>query len=365
MRFASVFFGLTCCLLGTLTIAQAQTQQPPSTPPATTPPTTTTPPAAATPAITSARLADIRMRDACVLVDEATKTYYMVASSGAGGVRAYTSKDLITWQGPHIIFRTPQNFWPDANMRGIWAPEMHFYKGKYYLFLTFNTDTLLAEQWRNWLPRVKRGSQVLVGDSPLGPFKPFQNRSTPPTDMMTLDGTLWVEDGIPYMVYCHEWVQIKDGTVEFIQLKDDLSEAVGEPVRLFDGSDGPWAKKSAEFGCYVTDGAWLYRTKTGKLIMIWSGFGAGGYTVGVATSTSGKLRGPWVQQAEPIYDKDGGHAMLFKRFDGQLMMTLHTPNKNTERIRLFEMEDTGDTVRIKAPFPATAPGTPASTTPAP
>jgi len=39
------------------------------------------------------------------------------------------------------------------------------------------------------------------------------------------------------MVYCHEWVQIKDGTVEMIQLKDDLSETVGDPIHLFDGSD--------------------------------------------------------------------------------------------------------------------------------
>jgi hypothetical protein len=41
--------------------------------------------------------------------------------------------------------------------------------------------------------------------------------------MMTLDGTLWVEDELPYMVFCHEWVQIKDGTVESVRLKDDLS----------------------------------------------------------------------------------------------------------------------------------------------
>jgi hypothetical protein len=40
--------------------------------------------------------------------------------------------------------------------------------------------------------------------------------------------------------------------------------------------------------------------------------------------------------------------MLFHRFDGQLMMILHQPNKpRLERARLFEMEDMGDTLRLK------------------
>ena len=163
---------------------------------------------------------------------------------------------------------------------------------------------------------------------------------------------MYIEDGVPYMVYCHEWVQVKDGTVEIIQLKDDLSETVGDPVHLFDGSDAPWGRKSPQWHCYVTDGPFLYRSKSGKLLMIWSSFGKGGYTVGVASSTSGKLRGPWIQQAEPLYASDGGHGMIFKRFDGQLMMVLHQPNgRGLERARLFELEDTGETLKIKAPLP--------------
>lgn len=297
-------------------------------------------------------LADVRMRDVCILADEATKTYYAVSSAGRS-VRAFMSKDLLTWEGPQTIFQTPPDFWGDVNIKSIWAPELHAYKGKYYLFLTFDTDSLFPEQWRNWLPRVRRGSQVLVSDSPTGPFKPFQNHSTLPVDMMTLDGTLWVEDGVPYMVFAHEWVQIKDGTVEMVQLKNDLSETVGEPVRLFDGSDAVWSRKSPQYSCHVTDGPYLYRSKSGKLMMIWSSFGKGGYTVGVAVSASGKLRGPWAQQSEPLFAQDGGHGMIFRRFDGQLMLVLHQPNKMTERAHLFELEDTGETLRITSAFPST------------
>jgi hypothetical protein len=163
-------------------------------------------------------LPDIRLRDVCILRHAPSKTYYAVSSAGRS-VRAFTSKDLVTWQGPQTIFQTPAGIWGEIEIRSIWAPELIAYRDKYYLLLTFDTNALFPEQWRNWRPRVKRGSQVLVSESPAGPFKPFQNRSTLPVDMMTLDGTLWVEDDVPYMVFCHEWVQIKDGTIEIIQLR--------------------------------------------------------------------------------------------------------------------------------------------------
>lgn len=298
------------------------------------------------------KLPDLRMRDACVFVDERTRRYVIVSAGRGASVRAYTSEDLVHWEGPHILFTADATTWRGADVRGIWAPELHAHGGKYYLFLTFDTSTPLAEQWRGWLPRVKRASSVLVADSPLGPFRPFSDRPTLPEDMMTLDGTLWVEDGVPWMVFCHEWVQIVVGTVAKVRLTDDLSATVGEPARLFFGNDAPWAKRNEQYGCYVTDGPWLHRSRTGKLLMLWSGFGAGGYTVAVAESASGKLAGPWTQQPEPVFTGHGGHPMLFRRFDGQLMMALHAPNRPPdERVRLFEMEDTGDTVRIQGPFP--------------
>ena len=128
-----------------------------------------------------------------------------------------------------------------------------------------------------------------------------------PIDYMALDGTLYVEDNQPYMVFCHEWVQIVDGTVEYVRLDKDLAEAIGSPVRMFNGS----ACCVAEPGeSYVTDGCFMYRTRTGKLLMIWASFGPDGYAECVAESLTGKISGPWRQQSEPLFKKDGGHAMI-------------------------------------------------------
>lgn len=348
-RFAAIILPLLAAL-GLPALLTAVDPAPPAAPAPTAAPSPALRPP---PVFGPVKLADLRARDACVWPDPATQTYTMYFSSGQRGphrrpaVVAYTSPDLETWTGPTVVFERPEEWWAD---RGIWAPEMHAYRGKYYLFLTFDSTHRFPEQWRNWLPRVKRASQVLVADSPLGPFQPFRNEPTLPADMMTLDGTLWVEDGVPYMVFCHEWVQIKDGTVALIRLTDDLSATVGEPTHLFHGSDAPWSQKSPQYGCHVTDGPWLYRTRGGRLLLLWSSGSATGYAVGIATSASGRLAGPWTQAPTALFQADGGHPMLFHRFDGQLMLALHQPNQSPqERMRFLELEERDDTLVLKDP----------------
>ncbi len=71
------------------------------------------------------------------------------------------------------------------------------------------------------------------------------------------------------------------------------------------------------------------------------------YTVGMARSVSGKVTGPWEQIPEPLMARDGGHGMIFQSFDGRLIMPIHQPNSGPTRMHLYELEDTGDTLRVK------------------
>ena len=66
-------------------------------------------------------------------------------------------------------------------------------------------------------------------------------------------------------------------------------------------------------------------------------------------SSCGKIAGAWSKD-ELLFSKNGGHGMIFKAFDGRLMLTLHQPNNTpNERMALFELEDTGDTLRLCVP----------------
>lgn len=118
---------------------------------------------------------------------------------------------------------------------------------------------------------------------------------------------------------------------------------------MFKASEAPWVsnrgKKSEKQPTYVTDGPCLYRTKTGKLLMLWSSYRDGLYAETLAYSTTAKLRGPR-KQGDVLVGNDSGHGMLFESFDGKLMMVLHQPFRGA-RGKLFEMEDTGDTLRVK------------------
>jgi arabinan endo-1,5-alpha-L-arabinosidase len=141
-------------------------------------------------------------------------------------------------------------------------------------------------------------------------------------------------------------MKITNGAICYVKLKDDLSETVGEQVTLFHAGEARWSKSGKVLGCNVTDGCFLYKGKTGKLYLLWTSGGAGGYTQGMAISESGRLAGPWTQQDEPLYSQDGGHGMVFATFEGKLMMVLHSPNNRESRPRIFEMEDTGNTLLV-------------------
>ncbi|MBW3616567.1 MAG: hypothetical protein KY446_02265 [Proteobacteria bacterium] len=90
---------------------------------------------------------------------------------------------------------------------------------------------------------------------------------------------------------------------------------------------------------FVTDGPQLHRTRKGQLIMLWSTWAADGYVQAQARSTSGEIDGPWIQLGA-LVRRDSGHGMLFRAFDGQLMMVVHRPFKDA-RGKLYEMRDAG------------------------
>lgn len=298
-------------------------------------------------------LDSIRLSDPCILADENTSTYYM---TGTGGL-LWKSKDLRKWTGPYIVTKTDPNSWMGPYPM-IWAAELHYYKGKYFYFATFtnrsvNIDTIKG----NIIER--RASHVLISDKPDGPYVPMKDSVYLPPEKPTLDGTFWVDkDGKPYMVYCYEWLQNWNGTIEKIELKPDLSGSIGDGQVLFRASDSPWSKELDDNGKIipnkVTDGPWLFITQTGKLGMLWTSWVFSDYTQGVAYSESGTLDGPWVQEKEPITPPNYGHGMLFRTFEGKLLMSVHSHksfNGRTIRIpHLFEVDDSGDKIILGKPY---------------
>lgn len=290
-------------------------------------------------------LDSIVLSDPFILADQKTKLYYM---TGTGGM-LWKSKDLKLWDGPHKIAKTDSTSWMGPAPM-IWAAEIHAYKNKYYYFATFTNRSVKIDTVKGTAIE-RRACHVLVSNNPDGPFVPMKDDIYLPANMPTLDGTLWIDkDGKPYMVYCYEWLQALDGTIEKIELKPDLSGTIGKASLMFRASEAPWSREKDENGNdkpnKVTDGPYLFETKTGRLGMIWTSWIYDVYTQGVAYSTSGTLDGPWIQEKDPITPSNYGHGMLFCNFDGKLLMSIHSHKEVNGRYRriphLFEVDLAGD-----------------------
>ena len=64
--------------------------------------------------------------------------------------------------------------------------------------------------------------------------------------------------------------------------------------------------------------------------------------MGIARSETGTVLGPWHQDDEPLWSDDGGHGMLFRTFDGELRLALHTPNDTPDERARFVLIDEVD-----------------------
>jgi GH43 family beta-xylosidase len=243
----------------------------------------------------------------------------------------YISDDLINFSDPIPVFRKDETYWGTHHF---WAPEVHKYNGRFYMFVTVASKTR------------KRGVQILVCDTPDGTFMPVINDAVTPSEWECLDGTLYVDEAdVPYLVFCHEHTQIIDGAICYARLNDDLSAFVGDVVTMFSASSCGWADPIKETH-YVTDGPFMCRSKIGELFMIWSSFVKGNYAEGLVKFKNGKI-GLDFDHLKPLLDSDGGHGMIFS--DGEkTYFTYHTPNRSGfERPEFCLVEDYGDIINIK------------------
>ena len=175
---------------------------------------------------------------------------------------ALTCMSARTWKTGKAPSRSSTTTALSGRTANIGAPEVHVIDGAFYMFASFHS------------PDRRRGTQILRAEKPTGPFVPISDGPVTPADWECLDGTFFrSKDGDPYLVFCHEWLQVHDGEVCAMKLTPDLKAAAGEPRVLFRASQAPWVvpsvDKDGNKNC-VTDGPWLHRCPDGRLMMLWS-----------------------------------------------------------------------------------------------
>ena len=305
------------------------------------------------------KTADIRIRDPYVLCENGK--YYLYASNciGANTISSnklqlnmvvYESMDLENWENPKTVFsyEPTENSWIQQDL---WAPEVHKYNGKFYAFMSFKSDSII------------RGTFIAQSNTPNGMFTLLSDRPQTPEYMSCIDGTLYVEDDKPYIVFSRDWianyVENMDwymGEIWAAELSKDLSQRVGEPFKLFSSNESPLSSKAPNvlsfegktYLRYGSDAPYIIRGNDGQLFITWSPMLDQTYVVLTAVSENGKIKGKWKHSETPLFCENGGHAMFFNDLKGKRKVCLHCPEiHGQERALILDIEEQNGNLVVK------------------
>ena len=260
------------------------------------------------------------------------KTYYLYGTSPGDGFLCWTSPNLVDWEPIGYAYKRPENSWGKGSY---WAPEVVFYKDKFYMVFSCNGG--------------KRGESKLrlglaVSDRPEGPFKElkvpyFDNNYS------CIDGHIFIdEDKTPYLFY--EWVGVVGepwnregyfyGMIFGVQLAEDMAVPKDVQHQLCLYIEEPW-EGSKSMHARSCEGMTVFKNQD-KYYMTYS---CNHYTdpnYGVGFATSKTPLGMWTKsKTNPILTKDlktgvsgPGHNSIAKSPDGTELFIVYHSHSDTE-----------------------------------
>ena len=215
------------------------------------------------------------------MIIEHEGTYYLYAT-GNKILSVRTSKNLTTWSEKKQVFALADTTWGVSNC---WAPEVHEYNGKFYLFFCGRgSDSIF------------RGS-VAVCDTPDGTFVPVTENALLDFGFSVIDLSFFLDDdGKTYIFYSKDCstnkVNGKKVSQSFgVEVSNDFTRLIGEPV-LCTTPDVSWELKSG--GTIWNEGPVVFK-ENGKYYMLYSAnyYQSADYGVGYAVADS--ILGPYTK----------------------------------------------------------------------
>jgi xylan 1,4-beta-xylosidase len=270
-------------------------------------------------------LFDIPLRDTSVCVG-GDGMYYITGTTGHptwwqtnDGIRVWKSADLKTWKPLGFVWKIDQGTWQKVKHgsdRALWAPEIHYIKGTYWLTFCMNfggTGLLKSTSGK------AEGPYVDV--HPQGPLTG------------EIDAALFADDdGKVYFVF-------QNGKIA--RLNDAMTELAEKPRLL-----APWNAEQVGF-----EGAFLTKIN-GRYVLICAEFNdrLGTKTYDCMAATAKSVYGPYGPRYLAI--SHGGHNMLFKDKQGQWHSTFFgndakAPFRERPGILALEVDEEGH-IRPKA-----------------
>ena len=224
--------------------------------------------------------------------------YYMVNSSFQyfPAIPISHSRDLVHWETiGHAITKTEYlDLSEIMDSRGIWAPDISYHNGKFYIFATLRYNDAAPDE------HPLRAQLMMTADAPEGPYsKPV----VLPVD--NIDPSHFVDDdGKHYMI-------IAPG-ITIVPLNDDCTRVIGEPKQVWAGT----GERCPEGPHILKHNGWYYA------ILAEGGTGYGhGINIGRSKSLYGEYEpcpyNPVLRQKDPSAPiQRSGHGKLVQTQNG-------------------------------------------------
>ena len=280
---------------------------------------------------TAATKDNLPVRDPFILEDNGV--YYLYGTSSFGRLDVYTSTDLYQWTKENACFVAYGDFFGNAVVfsdvsgkeKASWAPEVYKYDGAYYMLATFTQDTETMNQ---------QATVMLKADSPLGPFEMWSDGPVTPAGHSCLDATLYFENGIPYLIYAHEWQcscrnYKGTGSMDYAQLTTDLKAITGTTKQWFGANEltNFWDNITGTSSSRTTDGPFVYTDVNGQNYLLWSTHldPSDGNTYAQLATKFTTLGSSLNLKRDSIklQEDNGGHGMIFTDRKGQETLIMH------------------------------------------
>lgn len=198
---------------------------------------------------------------------------YYLYSTGGTTLSVRSSDNLSNWGDKKTIFRLSDTTW---GVDRCWAPEVHEYKGKFYLFFCGRDDK-----------KIFHGS-VAVSDTPDGEFVPITKEPLLNFSYSVIDLSFFEDDdGRTYIFYSKDCstnkINGKGVSQSYgVEVSNDFKTLIGDPVLISTPTE-PWEKLSGN--TIWNEGPVVFK-ENGKYYLLYSAnyYQSKDYSVGYCVS---------------------------------------------------------------------------------
>jgi GH43 family beta-xylosidase len=247
-----------------------------------------------------------------------TDGFYYYTNTTGGDVTIWKSKTLsgIEKGEKKVVWHPAANA---PNRNDIWAPEMHFINGKWYIYFAANGVANNAKQRMYVLES--------EGSDPFGPYHHPEGTNygqiTDPSNKWAIDGTVLELEGKLYFVWSGWEGDVNVSQRLYIAPMSNPWTISGERVEL-SRPELPWELHGTPT---INEGPQILKNKQGQVFIVYSASGSwtNDYCLGLLSLSGTDPLNPeaWTKKQEPVFQKDPalgvygpGHNSFVKSPDG-------------------------------------------------